>query len=90
MSDTTTTTTTTAASSLSLKYVNDILLPKIADSHTVVKAAIAGLNGDKQGDIGEMLDIQLKMAAYTSMTDLSSTLIKQCGDTIKGIVQKTS
>lgn len=86
----TTTTTTPTATSLSLKYVNDTLLPKVADSHTAVKTAIAGLNADKQGDIGEMLNIQLTMAAYTSMTDLSSTLIKQCGDTIKGIVQKTS
>lgn len=76
-----------ATTAISLDYIKTTLLPSVASSHDAVKTAISNLGSE--GDIGEMLEIQLTMAGYTTMTELVSTLTKQTGDSIKGIVQKS-
>ena len=75
------------SNTLSLKYIEDTFIPAVETSHAAVKTAIATLGSD--GDIGEMLKIQLKMQGYTTMTELTSSVTKQVGDSIKGIVQKS-
>ncbi len=75
------------SNTLSLKYIETTFIPAVETSHDAVKAAITTLGSD--GDIGEMLKIQLKMQGYTTMTELTSSVTKQVGDSIKGIVQKS-
>lgn len=75
-----------ADTTLSLKYIGDTFIPLVATSHTAVKTAITTMSSD--GDVGEMLKIQLTMQGYTTMTELTSSVTKQVGDAIKSIVQK--
>ncbi len=78
-----------ADTTLSLKFIKDEFVPLVATAHETVKAAIKQMGEDSDGDIGKMLEMQITMQGYTTLTELTSSVTKQVGDSIKGIVQKS-
>ncbi len=78
----------TTATGMSLSYVETKLIPIVTSSHQAVKAKIEGMAGN-EGDIKSMLEMQMEMATYTTLTELTSSVIKQVKDTCNSIVQKS-
>lgn len=85
--DTTTTTDTAATTQLSFSYLNEKIVPLITADQTKIQEAIKGMDGD--ASVTKMLELQMLMQQTNLRLDISSTLVKQIGDAMKGCIQKS-
>jgi type III secretion apparatus needle protein len=74
------------ATGLSLNWLKTDMIDKVVLAQDAVKTKVGTMTTN--GDLKEMLEIQLEMQGYTATMDLTSTMVKQVGDGIKGIIQK--
>ena len=75
--------------SLSFTAINSFNTSVVAVNEASLGDKIAALNskGDKV-TTGDLLAVQTDMAKWTLTTNIQSTLTKELGDALKGIIQK--
>ena len=76
-----------SASGLSLDWLKTTMVDKVVGAQDAVKTKVGTMT--TKGDLKEMLEIQLEMQGYTATMELTSAMVKQVGDGLKGIIQKS-
>ena len=77
--------------SISFNYINDTVMQAYFAREQDLRTSIAALRAKGQ-DVSnvDLLDLQTKVQQWSLMTQVQTTLTKELGDTMKGIVQKAA
>ena len=80
------------SSSLNFNAVNNTIFNSIATQEAHLRTTIENLGTDSDGNISQadLLKMQQQTQQWTMMIELQSTITKQIGDALKGIIQKSS
>ncbi len=81
-------TTNDRSSAFSLNTVYQQLLPRMKSSESDMSSLLRSLG--PRPDSMDLIMVQAKMSEWTLAAQLNSGLIKELGDTLKGIVQKAA
>ena len=77
-------------SDVNLSYIGETAKAGIISAEATLTNAITNIKSGTSMGIGDMVDLQCKMSAYTVSANTFSALIKEVSDTMKTVVQKTS
>ncbi|MPM17305.1 hypothetical protein SDC9_63693 [bioreactor metagenome] len=55
-----------------------------------LRQKITDIQGAENVTTAQMLDLQAVMQQWTMMTQVQSTVVKELGDTLKGVIQKAA
>jgi hypothetical protein len=77
-------------SDVNLSSIGETAKTGIAGAEATLTSAISNIKSGTSMGIGDMVDLQYKMSAYTVSANTFSALIKEVSDTMKSVVQKTS
>lgn len=72
--------------SLSLDAIGQSMLPQMRNSENQMASLLNNLGPTATAQ--DLLEAQSKMSQWTLLAQLQSTLVKEIGDALKGIVQK--
>jgi type III secretion protein F len=61
---------------------------QVSQAEATLNAQLQSLSGKKDISQTEMLQMQMNMQKWTMTMQMQSTLVKEFGDALKGIVQK--
>lgn len=79
---------TAASSGLTFDYINSSVATVIQRREEELKTQISNL-GDSP-TTADLLAMQQQVTAWTMTTQIQSTLVKEVGDALKSIIQKTA
>ncbi|MGE0329453.1 MAG: EscF/YscF/HrpA family type III secretion system needle major subunit [Ramlibacter sp.] len=74
------------ATDLSFTYLTSTVVPLIKTDQAAIQTAIEDMDGD--ASVTKMLELQMVMQQTNMRLEISSTLVKQMGDAMKGCIQK--
>ena len=57
---------------------------------TGLRSRLEGLQNESNVSTATMLEVQQQLQQWTMMTQIQSTVVKELGDTLKGVVQKAA
>ena len=57
---------------------------------TGLRSRLEGLQNESNVSTATMLEVQQQLQQWTMMTQVQSTVVKELGDTLKGVVQKAA
>lgn len=55
-----------------------------------LRSKITSIQGAENVTTAQMLELQASMQQWTMMTSVQSTVVKELGDTLKGVIQKAA
>jgi len=76
------------AGELSLGTLGQVSQSQIGAAESALSGQLQSIQGKKDVSHAEMLQLQYGMQKWTMTMQLHSTLVKEFGDALKGIVQK--
>jgi type III secretion apparatus needle protein len=71
-----------------LSSIYDNMLPKMKSSEQKIRAILNSSSAEMNAQ--ELIMMQAKLQEWTLMSQLNSNLVKEIGDTLKSIVQKSA
>lgn len=71
-----------------LSSIYDNMLPKMKSSEQKIRALLDTSSGEMNSQ--DLIMMQAKLQEWTLMSQLNSNLVKEIGDTLKSIVQKSA
>jgi type III secretion protein F len=79
------------STSISFNYLNDTVMAAYSAREQDLRTSVTTLRA-KGPDVSnvDLLDLQTKVQQWSLMSSLQSTLTKELGDAMKGIVQKAA
>jgi len=77
-------------SQVNLSSIGEAAKTGIESAEGVLTSAIANVKTGSSLGIGDMVDLQYKMSAYTVTANTFSALLKEVSDTMKSVAQKMS
>ena len=75
---------------LSLGFVAGTAKKGINDAETILRAQITSAQAGTSSGIGDLIDLQYSMSAYTISANTFSSVIKEFSDTMKSVLQKST
>jgi len=78
----------TTSAGLTLGFISDSLFPQVQSASAALQANILPAGTDPSPS--QLLEMQKNLALYTFTIEMQSTLTKTMGDSIKGVIQKSS
>ncbi|QEI08276.1 type III secretion protein [Pigmentiphaga aceris] len=82
----------TGSAGLNFNNVNNTVYEGIRTQETKLQSTIATLGAAADGNISQadMLMMQQQVQQWSMMIEIQSTITKQIGDSLKGVIQKAS
>jgi type III secretion protein F len=82
----------TGSAGLNFNNVNNTIYEGIRSQETNLQTTIAKLGSQADGNISQtdMLMMQQQVTQWSMMIEIQSTITKQIGDSLKGVIQKAS
>ena len=75
---------------VSLGYVADAAKAGITQAESVLRSAITAAQAGTSSGIGDLIELQYNMSAYTISANTFSSVLKEFSDTMKSVLQKTT
>jgi hypothetical protein len=75
---------------LNLRFVADLAKTGITGAEDILRAQITKAQQGTSSGIGDLIDLQYNMSAYTISANTFSSVLKEFSDTMKSVLQKST
>lgn len=75
---------------VTLGLIAELAKSGITSAEVVLRSGIAKAQGGTSSGIGDLIDLQYQMSAYTISANTFSSVMKEFSDTMKSVLQKST